>query len=646
MHGDWGPPGLLAEWLEARGIPYDLHRTYVGAPMPDLAGYGFVASLGSNRNPNDTDEPAVAAELVLLRDAVAQRRPGARPVLRRPGARRRARRARSRPRREPELGWITIETDDPETVPAGPVARVALRPLRRPARRGRGRAHRAPRRRRSATAATSASSSTRRARSRSSPAGPRPTPSGSRALGHATATALIAATEASAPPPRDAAFALFDGFLETASEPAAPAAALREASMGHPPELSDASVSSVRVIYPDLHGVARGKDVPLIEFDRVADHGLAFCAAVMATDLRHTPVLGPRDRLPRPGREARSRDADAAAVGARGRLLHRRRRPGRGGLARAGRSARRGPARGRGLRGAGPHADRRPGARVLPLRADPDARRAAPLRRPPEHGLHGRPAGRPARRRAPDHRVAGRHGHGHVRRQPRVHELAVRDQPAPRARADRGRPRVPAQVARSRTSPRMQRARRHLHGQAVQRPGRLGLPPPRQRRPRRRQRLLRPRRRRRRLRRAAPLHRRRARPRARADGVPEPDDQRLPPDRPRLARPDHTSAGAGTTGRRSCASRAERGRATRVEIRIGDGSANPYLAIAAILFAGLHGLREELPLPDPVIGRRLHAGRRGARGPDLARRGARRAGGRRPPARRDRRRDRRPRSWP
>jgi glutamine synthetase len=47
---------------------------------------------------------------------------------------------------------------------------------------------------------------------------------------------------------------------------------------------------------------------------------------------------------------------------------------------------------------------------------------------------------------------------------------------------------------------------------------------------------------------------------------------------------------------------AERGRATRVEIRIGDGSANPYLAVAATLFAGLHGLREELPLADPVSG--------------------------------------------
>jgi glutamine synthetase len=62
--------------------------------------------------------------------------------------------------------------------------------------------------------------------------------------------------------------------------------------VGHSPHLSDSSVSTVRVIYPDLHGVPRGKDVPLSEFDRVSEHGLAFCAAVMSTDLRHTPVLG------------------------------------------------------------------------------------------------------------------------------------------------------------------------------------------------------------------------------------------------------------------------------------------------------------------------------------------------------------------
>ena len=61
QHGDWGPPGLLAEWLDERGIPYDLHRTYTGEPMPDPRDYAFVATLGSNRNPNDTHDPAVAA---------------------------------------------------------------------------------------------------------------------------------------------------------------------------------------------------------------------------------------------------------------------------------------------------------------------------------------------------------------------------------------------------------------------------------------------------------------------------------------------------------------------------------------------------------------------------------------------------------
>ena len=51
-------------------------------------------------------------------------------------------------------------------------------------------------------------------------------------------------------------------------------------------------INTIRVVYPDLHGVCRGKDVPIEEFERVAAHGLAFCSAVMTTDLQHTPVLG------------------------------------------------------------------------------------------------------------------------------------------------------------------------------------------------------------------------------------------------------------------------------------------------------------------------------------------------------------------
>lgn len=55
---------------------------------------------------------------------------------------------------------------------------------------------------------------------------------------------------------------------------------------------ADETVTSIRVLYPDLHGVARGKDIPAGEFDRVTEDGLCFCAAVMGTDLRHTPVVG------------------------------------------------------------------------------------------------------------------------------------------------------------------------------------------------------------------------------------------------------------------------------------------------------------------------------------------------------------------
>ena len=46
----------------------------------------------------------------------------------------------------------------------------------------------------------------------------------------------------------------------------------------------------------------------------------------------------------------------------------------------------------------------------------------------------------------------------------------------------------------------------------------------------------------------------------------------------------------------------ERGPATRFEIRSGDGSANPYLATAATLAAGLDGIERGLELPSPVTG--------------------------------------------
>lgn len=55
---------------------------------------------------------------------------------------------------------------------------------------------------------------------------------------------------------------------------------------------------------------------------------------------------------------------------------------------------------------------------------------------------------------------------------------------------------------------------------------------------------------------------------------------------------------------RSCMVRIppERDAGTRLEVRVGDGAANPYLLIAAILAAGLDGIENNLACPDPVEG--------------------------------------------
>lgn len=55
---------------------------------------------------------------------------------------------------------------------------------------------------------------------------------------------------------------------------------------------------------------------------------------------------------------------------------------------------------------------------------------------------------------------------------------------------------------------------------------------------------------------------------------------------------------------RSCMVRVppERGSGTRLEVRVGDGAANPYLLIAGILAAGLDGIRRDLECPPDAVG--------------------------------------------
>ena len=51
-------------------------------------------------------------------------------------------------------------------------------------------------------------------------------------------------------------------------------------------------VTTVRMSYPDLHGIARGKEFPAAYFEHLIDDGAAYCEAIMTVDLRHNVVAG------------------------------------------------------------------------------------------------------------------------------------------------------------------------------------------------------------------------------------------------------------------------------------------------------------------------------------------------------------------
>ena len=119
QHVESAPAGLLGGWLDARGLAYEVSRSWLDGALPDPEDYAFVASLGHDRGAGDTHLPAVAAERELLALAVARDVPvlglcyGGQVLAAVLGA-------RAGPAPVPELGWREIETDDAGAVPAGP----------------------------------------------------------------------------------------------------------------------------------------------------------------------------------------------------------------------------------------------------------------------------------------------------------------------------------------------------------------------------------------------------------------------------------------------------------------------------------------------------------------------------------------------
>lgn len=57
-------------------------------------------------------------------------------------------------------------------------------------------------------------------------------------------------------------------------------------------EMAESGVRFIRLLYPDLHGIARGKVIPIEHFAHIAADGIPFVAAVMTVDLRHNVVAG------------------------------------------------------------------------------------------------------------------------------------------------------------------------------------------------------------------------------------------------------------------------------------------------------------------------------------------------------------------
>jgi glutamine synthetase len=57
-------------------------------------------------------------------------------------------------------------------------------------------------------------------------------------------------------------------------------------------DLAEVGVRAVRLQYADLHGICRGKDIPISAFPKVAESGIGFAEAIMTTDLRHNMLGG------------------------------------------------------------------------------------------------------------------------------------------------------------------------------------------------------------------------------------------------------------------------------------------------------------------------------------------------------------------
>jgi GMP synthase (glutamine-hydrolysing) len=119
QHADDAPAALLGEWLDDHAIPYRIPRAGRDPAPVGPEALPFVVTLGAEEAATDDHLDWVVAELGLLRRAIDADVPvlglcfGGQILARALGASV-ARAA------QPEIGWMEVETDEPDLVPPGP----------------------------------------------------------------------------------------------------------------------------------------------------------------------------------------------------------------------------------------------------------------------------------------------------------------------------------------------------------------------------------------------------------------------------------------------------------------------------------------------------------------------------------------------
>lgn len=113
------PPALLGDWLDERGIAFEVARVFEDGVPPDPRAFDWIAAMGSRHSATATDPDWIPAEVELLRAAVSEDVPvlgicfGGQALAAALGGRISA-------AESPAVGWFETRTSAPDLVSAGP----------------------------------------------------------------------------------------------------------------------------------------------------------------------------------------------------------------------------------------------------------------------------------------------------------------------------------------------------------------------------------------------------------------------------------------------------------------------------------------------------------------------------------------------